>query len=137
MLALTDRLDRIIQFEQVLLSAFRVMVEMQRCNVLIGLLLLEVFQCALVESFDVHLDHGNGLFAYFCQLRIASTLVLLENHPVYLLSLLNLQGALRVALHPRRRQRLLLQVVVSGARGGPVMIVVGGTLLLLRVVRYC
>ena len=82
MKAFADCLDHFIQFQQVLLSTFSMMVEMQHCNVFIRLLLLEILQRALVESFDIHLDHCDGLFTHICKLRIASTLVRLENYSV-------------------------------------------------------
>ena len=66
------------------------MIEMQRCNVFIRLLLLEILQRALVESFDIHLDHCNSLFTYVCKLWITSTLVRLENYSVNFLSKLGL-----------------------------------------------
>ena len=110
------------------------MVEMQHCNVFIRLLLLEILQRALVESFDIHLDHCNGLFTHVCKLRIASTLVRLENYTVNFLCKLGLHGALRVAFDSRWGQCRILQV--GGARACPDMIGVHHAIILVWVVRY-
>ena len=134
MIAFADHFDHIIQFQQVLLSTFGVMIEMQHCNVFIRLLLLEILQRALVETFNIHLNHCNGLFTYVRKLWIASTLVRLENYSVNFLSKLGLHRALRVAFHSRWGKSRTLQV--GGARGSPVMICIHHAIILVRVIRY-
>ena len=124
-LAVADRLQRLVHFEQVLDAAFGVVIEVQVRDVLVCLLLLETFQRPLIKRLHGHLHHSNRLLANVGELRVASCRILLQDGSVNFLSLLGFLGALRVAFHPRWRQSLLLIVGRPGRspRGVPSHIV--------------
>jgi len=102
LLTFADALQRIVQLQEVLQSAFRVMIEVQVRHLVVCKLLLKALQGALVERVCWHLSHRDSLLAEISKLWLASRRIVMENQSVDFFGKLVVLEALRVSLYSLR-----------------------------------